>query len=83
MPAPVATSARTAPTIVSVLRVGRHAGSPVTPRMAADHMPTSIGLTASYTFSFSSRRCLADSDTGDSMATNARTWNRWVTTMSR
>ena len=31
----------------------------------------------------SANQSVADSDTGASMATNARTWNRWVTTMSR
>jgi hypothetical protein len=43
----------------------------------------SIGLRASKTLTLSSRRCLASSEVGGSMATNPRTWNRWVTIMSR
>ena len=44
---------------------------------------TSSGFTVWKTLSFSSRSGPALSDTGGSMATNAITWNRWVTIMSR
>ena len=46
-------------------------------------LSSSIGRRESKTLLFSSRRALAVSDEGGSMATMPSTWNRWVTTMSR
>ena len=79
----LSTSARTA-TIVSVCESAATPGSERYPSYwPRTTCRTSSGFSAWYTLSFSSRSGLALSDTGGSMATNASTWNRWVTTMSR
>ena len=69
---------------VSVSECGRHAGLvEVADVLAAHHLRGSIGLIERNTLFFSSLIAAGSSAVGGSIAMNASTWNRWVTTMSR